>query len=137
MTAGGTGVDELEFLFSSRRRGRKWRARVAVLAVIVAAAIAAGGVLMQASGSDPTFRSATVSQQAVESMLHGVGTIQPVAQAAVAFPVAGTVASVGVQPGATVTAGQTLASLDTTALTAALHQKQAALDQANLTLRNG
>ena len=38
-------------------------------------------------------------------------------------------------PGATVTAGQALATLDTTALQANLHNKQAALDQANLTLQ--
>ena len=117
-------------------RKRVWRARLAVLVVIVVAAVVVGGLVMRASGSDPVYRTATVGQQSVESMLHGVGTIEPVTQAAVGFPVAGTVAAVDVKVGDSVTAGQPLAALDVTALEATLHQKQAALDQANLTLQN-
>ena len=60
-------------------------------------------------------------------MRHGVATIEPVSQATVAFPVSGTVASVDVQVGQPVEASGTLASLDTQALTQALHTKQAAL----------
>ena len=59
----------------------------------------------------------------------------PSPRRSVGFPVAGTVATVDVAVGDAVTAGQTLATLDVTALTAALHQKQAALDAANLTLQ--
>jgi multidrug efflux pump subunit AcrA (membrane-fusion protein) len=62
-----------------------------------------------------------------------VATIEPVAQATVAFPVSGTVASVNVQVGQPVEAsGRWRRS--TQALTQALHTKQAALAQAQLTL---
>jgi trimeric autotransporter adhesin len=53
----------------------------------------------------------------------------------VAFPVSGTVAAVNVAVGDTVAAGQALASLDVSSLTASLHQQQATLDQAELTLQ--
>ncbi|MDQ1478059.1 MAG: trimeric autotransporter adhesin, partial [Actinomycetota bacterium] len=66
--------------------------------------------------------------------LHGTGTIQPVSQASVAFPIAGVVATVVVTPGAQVTAGQTLATLDATSLQQDVITKQAALAAANLTL---
>ena len=67
-------------------------------------------------------------------MLHAVATVEPVSQASVAFPVAGTVASVDVAVGDTVAVGDPLASLDTEALEATLTERQAALDQAELVL---
>ena len=45
--------------------------------------------------------------------LDAVGTLTPVHQADVAFPVSGTVATVDVQPGQHVTAGQPLGALTT------------------------
>src|SRR5262249_23621310 len=64
----------------------------------------------------------------------GVGSIEPVSQASVAFPASGTVASIAVKVGDTVAAGQTLAGLDTRSLTQSLDQQQATLAQAQLTL---
>ncbi len=115
-----------------RRRRRAWTMGVAGIAVV---AVVGAGIAMRASGSDDgQYRTSAVSQRQVDALLNGVATIEPVAQASVAFPVSGTVAAVAVAPGDTVTVGQTLATLDTTALQATLHQQQAALDQANLVL---
>src|SRR5262249_38969305 len=70
----------------------------------------------------------------VRQTLQRSGLIEPVAQAAVAFPIAGNVASVVVQPGDSVTTGQTLATIDTSALQADLTAKESALAAAQLTL---
>jgi HlyD family secretion protein len=108
-----------------------WRVAVALIAVVV---LVTAVVATQAFGQGDDFRVATVATRDVDSQQNGVATIEPVAQATVAFPVSGTVASVAVAIGDTVTAGQTLASLDTQDLTQALHSKQAALAQAQLAL---
>jgi multidrug efflux pump subunit AcrA (membrane-fusion protein) len=102
---------------------------------VIAVAVLVGGLVMGASGSSPQYRTVAASQRDVQAVLQGVGTIEPVTQAAVAFPVAGTVASVNVNVGDTVAVGQALAALDVSALTATLHQQQAALDQASVTLQ--
>ena len=68
------------------------------------------------------------------ALLDAVATIEPVSQATVAFPVAGTVDSVRVEVGDSVTVGGTLATLDTASLEDTLHERQAALDRAELTL---
>ncbi len=112
-----------------RRRG------VATIAVVVVALVASGLVAADAFGnSGASYRTATVADENVDAVLTGVATIEPVTQAAVAFPVSGTVASVNVGIGDPVAAGGTLASLDTGALTRTLHAKEAALAQAQLTL---
>ncbi len=71
----------------------------------------------------------------VASDLVVVGTIEPVNNAAASFQVAGQVASVTVVPGAQVTAGETLATLDTTALSESLSSAELSLqsDDAKLT----
>jgi HlyD family secretion protein len=118
-------------------KGARRRLRTVAMAVagLVVVAVVGAGVAMEASGSDTTrYRTTTASEQSVAALLNGVATIQPVSQASVAFPVSGTVASVNVKPGDTVTVGQPLAALDTTTLNSALDQDQAALDQANLAL---
>jgi trimeric autotransporter adhesin len=83
------------------------------------------------------YRTALVSTEDVQRTLTGVGTIEPVDQAAVAFPVSGTVESVDVSVGSTVVAGQVLASLDTESLTTSLHEAEAKLASAQLTLEKG
>jgi HlyD family secretion protein len=70
----------------------------------------------------------------VDQTLHDTGTVQPVDQAAVSFPVAGTVATVDVAEGATVTPGQKLATLDPAQLEQGIDTAQAELDQARLAL---
>jgi HlyD family secretion protein len=103
---------------------------------LVAAATLGTAVAATAGGSsDPTYRTATASEQSVDQLLATVGTIEPVSQASVAFPTAGTVAGVSVAVGDPVTVGTPLASLDTEALRAARNEAQASLDQAELVLQ--
>jgi len=111
------------------RRRRRATAIAVVIVVVVGAA-----VITVARNSGPTYRTAVVAPRTVASELTTVGTIEPVSQAAVAFPVSGTVATVAVKQGDTVDAGQTLATLDADSLEQSLHSKQAALAQAQLTL---
>jgi multidrug efflux pump subunit AcrA (membrane-fusion protein) len=111
------------------------RRRTAIAAAVVVALVATGVAAASAFGSSgDSYRTATVATRDVDAVQTGVATIEPVAQATVAFPVSGTVASVNVQVGQPVEASGTLASLDTQALTQTLHAKQAALAQAQLTL---
>src|SRR5690349_12401469 len=129
---GGGGRVDVASMFPSsantsrRRRAVRRRARAAAIAVVVLAVALAGVVVgMRASASGPAqYRTATAAQRSVDATTHGVATIEPVTQAAVAFPVSGTVASVAVAPGATVTAGQPLATLDTASLQANLDSQQ-------------
>ncbi len=119
---------------ASRRRGRRAR-RVAAIGVVAVVLVGGTFAVRRASGSDNAgYRVATVGTHDVDAILSGVATIEPVSQATVAFPVAGTVKSVNVQPGDTVTAGQPLAALDTDELSQTLRQKQEALAQAQLVL---
>ena len=96
-----------------------------VIAVVATRAVASGG---------PSYQSATIEDRAVGAVLEGVATLEPVSQAAIAFPTSGTVASVSVKVGDHVTAGETVAALDTTSLEQSLHEKEAALASAQLNL---
>jgi HlyD family secretion protein len=117
----------------SHRRRRRLRRAAFGLGVVVVVAAGAGMTVAAMSGREAAgFRTATVTTRDIDARLAAVATIEPVSQAAVTFPVAGTVATVDVTDGAQVTAGQTLASLDTTVLQAQVHTEQEALDQANL-----
>ena len=66
--------------------------------------------------------SALARQGVVDQQLLGSGTIEPVAQATVAFPIAGTVASVDVAVGAQVSSGEKLGLMDI--LTSALARQK-------------
>jgi HlyD family secretion protein len=115
-----------------RRRGR-WLALFAVVAAVaVVGVVAWTRTSGAATGNYVTARAAVAD---VAAQYQNVASIVPVNGAAVAFPVAGTVDTVDVSLGDTVTTGQQLATLDTTSLTDTLHQKQAALTQAQLTLQ--
>ncbi|WP_426573607.1 HlyD family efflux transporter periplasmic adaptor subunit [Aquihabitans sp. McL0605] len=102
----------------------------------VAVVVLVGAVAAASARSDtsPSYRTATASTQPVDQVLHSVATVEPVSQASVAFPVAGTVDAVNVSVGEQVTVGSPLASLDVADLEVTVHEKQAALDQADLTL---
>jgi HlyD family secretion protein len=118
---------------------RPWYRRTGVVVAVVVIVVLAGALVATQAfgGSGDSYRTADASIEDVDAVQTGVATIEPVAQAAVAFPVSGTVASVNVAVGDHVEAGGTLASLDTTALARTLHDKQAALAQAQLTLDKG
>lgn len=106
--------------------------------------LAAGGVALFAfmviavaadgQSSSGHYRTAVATTGSVDQVLRSVATIEPVTQAAVAFPIAGTVETVDVAVGDLVTVGTTLASLETASLERTLRQQQAALDQAELNL---
>ena len=102
---------------------------VLALVAIVVGAVAAGG--QDSSGS---YRTAAATIGSVDQVLEAVATIEPVAQATVAFPIAGTVASVDVDAGDDVEVGTELATLDTASLERSLREAQASLDQAELSL---
>ena len=74
----------------------------------------AGAVAVVAARQDGPvgYRTADRGDQDLAQHLTSVGAVEPVDQAAVAFPVAGTVAAVDVKVGDAVTTGQTLATLD-------------------------
>jgi HlyD family secretion protein len=101
---------------------------------VAAVVLLVGLVSMERSSGATGYRTSTAAVRSVDETLHRVGTIEPVSQADVGFPVDGTVASVAVAVGDSVAVGQALASLDTTSLEATLVEKQAALDNAELTL---
>src|SRR6185312_16610770 len=84
------------------------RTRV-VVAVAVAVVLSVGLVATHAfGGSGDSYRTADASMEDVDAVQTGVATIEPVAQATVAFPVSGSVATVNVQVGDHVDAGGTL-----------------------------
>ena len=72
---------------------------VLVVGLGVTAAVALG------SSSSHSYRTATVTRGMVAQQLPGTGTIQPVSQASIAFPIAGVVSSVAVKTGDQVITG--------------------------------
>jgi HlyD family secretion protein len=107
---------------------------VLVGAAVLVAVLAVGGVAWARTGGSPAYRTAAVTRGSVTSTLNLVGTITPVQSAAVGFAQSGTVASVDVTAGQSVTAGQTLAQLDLTSLQNKLTQAQATAATARQTL---
>jgi HlyD family secretion protein len=105
--------------------------RVVVVVVLVAAGLVAWQ-LTRPSG--PAYRIATVSTGTAVASLSSVGTVTPVNQANLSFEVAGTVGAVDVTVGQQVTAGETLASLDSTPLKNTVIADQASLASAQATL---
>ena len=93
--------------------------------------VAGGGAAWAATRhSAPAYRTATVSRATVHETVTEVGTIGSVSQRAVSFPVSGTVASVGVKVGDSVSAGDVLARLDRTALRQALQSDRGSVASA-------
>jgi len=120
---------------------RRRPARLLVGATLAVALLGGGAVAVSAatrtsstSATAAGYRTALVTERSVRQTLDNVGVIEPVAQASVAFPTSGTVSSVDVKVGDTVSVGQRLARLSTTALEATLIQDQASLAAAKLTL---
>ena len=107
---------------------------VAGIAIFALVAVVAGAVAAASQDASGHYRTATATIGSVDQVLHSVATIEPVAQATVAFPIAGTVESVDVSAGDQVDVGTVLAGLDTASLERSLREAQAGLDEAELNL---
>ncbi|MDQ1583943.1 MAG: hypothetical protein QOF36_1997 [Microbacteriaceae bacterium] len=92
------------------------------------------GIHAGAQSAQAATRTATASLQTMQKTVSGSGTLAPAVQDDVNFAASGTVTAVNVVAGSTVTAGQTLATLDTLTENAALTSAQAALATANANL---
>ena len=108
-------------------------ATLRVGAVVVVAAVVVAAWMLTRSPA-PIYRTTVVRAGTVDATLDSVGTVAPVNQAGLAFATSGTIGSVDVSVGSTVTAGQTVASLDPTQLNASVVSAQAMLAAAQATL---
>lgn len=111
------------------------RRRIAMTGMTALVLAGSGVAVANASTTEaPGYRTASVATRSVDAVLNAVASIEPVSQASVAFPVSGTVATVDVALGDAVTAGETVATLDTASLLQALHEQQSNLANAQLLL---
>ena len=116
--------------------GRAGHRRAVLISAIVAVVVLGGGVAAWAEvgNGGAGYRMVTVTRADIGTTLDVVGNVEPVSDAAASFQVAGQVATVTVTPGQVVTAGQTLGTLDTTALSESVSSAQStvAADEAKL-----
>ena len=103
---------------------------VVILAVIVGGLVFLLPKTASGAGSDTTQLTSTVQQGVVSTAITATGQITAVRQVDANFATAGTVASVDVKLGDTVTAGQQLGTIATSDLSAALTKAQKSLSQA-------
>ena len=118
-------------------RGRGYRGRTLAVALVGALVLVGGyGAVAYATSQNttPTYVTAIAGQHSVSQSLQATGTTEPFSAATVSFAVSGTVATVPVTTGQNVTAGQVLATLDTTSLEYALATAQGQVANAELTL---
>lgn len=109
--------------------------RVAVIGAVVV--VVGGGAAVAWATTRPagaSYRVAAAGPATVTDMLDGTGTIQPVSQATVTFPMSGQVQSVSVQLGQQVSVGQPLAQLNTTNLDDTVSSDQSAVASAQARL---
>ena len=115
-------------------RGKLTPRKLLVALVLITTALGGTIVYAQAAKTTTTYRTAQVTYGTITQSLGMAGNLQPVSQADLTFASAGTVQSVSVQVGQTVAAGDTLAALDPTLLSAQLLQAQAGLATAQAKL---
>lgn len=109
------------------RTRRGWIAATATAVVVLAGGAAALNLTASAGAATTRVRYATAALGTVEQTVSAAGTIEPAAQAALSFTVPGTVTALSARVGETVSAGQSLAQLSTTTLSAQLTAAQATL----------
>ena len=114
---------------------RRYRWPIVGAAVVVIAAAIALPLWLTSGSSTPTGFSfttvtTTVTTGTMQQTISSSGTIEPASQANLNFAVSGTVTAVDVRAGQTVTTGQVLATVDTTALSEQLAAAQAQLTSA-------
>ena len=122
---------------AARRRAAKRRTIIGItVGAVLLASIGAGVAYAATRPTPPDQRYVTVAAVSgdLTQTLGFSGTVVRANQASAAFPAGGTVLSVAVAVGDQVSAGQTLATMDATALQQAVDTAQANLDQAQLTL---
>jgi multidrug efflux pump subunit AcrA (membrane-fusion protein) len=122
----------------ARRRAAARRRRIGFAAGLVVGVVAVGGGVAWAvnDNSGPRYRVATAALGSVVQKVTSAGAVSSVNQATVAFPISGKVSAVGVRLGDRVTAGQTLAALDSTTLQQAVASARSVVAQATQTLAN-
>ena len=108
---------------------------VAVVALLVVAGVA-GAFALSSGGSGVAIKTAKVAETNLGVTVSASGKIQAGTRAEVYPPTAGTLARVYVSDGATVTAGQRLAKMDTGPLEMAVKQAEAGLAQAQAAYEN-
>ncbi|GAA3818067.1 efflux RND transporter periplasmic adaptor subunit [Cellulomonas soli] len=121
---------------------KKTRPLTRVVAGIVVAGVAATAVWWfgfrtttdAAAATLPTTQTVQASLSTMEKSVSATGTLTPTVQEDVSFDVSGTVLTVDVAAGDTVTAGQQLATVDTLTLNADLLSAQATLAKAQASL---
>jgi membrane fusion protein, macrolide-specific efflux system len=116
-------------------RWRRYRWPIVGVAVIVIAAAVGLTLWLTSSSSTPVGLSVTtvtvpVTTGTIQQTVASSGTLEPASQANLNFAVSGTVNAVWVKAGQTVTAGQVLASVGTTALSEDVNAAQAQLTAA-------
>lgn len=132
-----TTTDAAPARLTSRERARRGHRRNVTIATIVTVALCAtgGGIAFAATRTAPIeYRTTTAASGDVTQTVSLTGTVASASRSDVAFETAGTVGSVSVQLGDTVTAGETLATLQSTSLTAAITAAQQTVTSAQQTL---
>ncbi|GAC1471978.1 MAG: efflux RND transporter periplasmic adaptor subunit [Candidatus Dormibacteraceae bacterium] len=113
-----------------RLLGSLLRRKVLVALVLVAAALGSITVYTQAAKTTTTYRTALVTYGTITQTIGMAGNLAPVSEADLNFASAGTVQTVYVQLGQQVGIGASLATLDSSLLSAQLQQAQATLASA-------
>ena len=114
---------------------RRYRWPIVGVAVVVVAAAIALPLWLTSGSSTPTGLSVTtvtvsVTTGTMQSTVSSSGTVAPASSANLNFAVSGTVTAVDVKAGQTVTAGQVIATVDTTALAEQVNAAEAQLTAA-------
>ena len=141
LPVGDTGEIPLEGDLPPEVRSFWRRRRGVIIAVVVVLLAGAGGLIywLTSGSSTPTGLVVTtttvpVTTGTIQQTVASSGTIEPASQASLNFAVSGTVTAVNVKAGQSVTAGQVLATVDTTALSEEVSAAQAQLAAANARL---
>ncbi len=114
---------------------RRYRWPILGAAIVVIAAAIALPLWLTSGSATPaglsiTTTTVSVTTGTIQQTVASSGTIEPASQASLSFPVSGTVTAVDVKTGQTVTAGQVLATVDTTVLSEQLNAAEASLTSA-------
>ena len=111
---------------------RTWMRRAIPAGAVAILVVGATAVVRTNASASPidTYRTTTVTTGSVEQRLDLTGSVHRVNQVSQSFAVSGTVSRVSVAVGDKVTAGQTLATLDTRPLSSAVTAAEADLAQA-------